>query len=485
MTRALLFLATGLAGVLAALLTGGRLHHLPEAVVLAGSLAAVVLGAHRVGVFAGRVPRTSWLFSIAGLATAVAGVVARGVAGDVAHLLAFALFAMVPLTLTAHYPKGLRRSATLDAAILTAGAGLVVWALVVDPVLQTRTLNREQTVLTVALCGSALMFVGIVVRLALVAGFTNRRQVLLAAALLPMAVGDLVHNATAAVSGGIGEPTALWLLSSVLIGTTALYNGRVVAPPVVEPDAADVDRRAFPVRMAAFGLLALLGPIVLIGRWLVAPSDSLVHFLVPVMLGSLLSLLLVVRLGLVAALAHRRAVALDRLRAELAYRVTHDPLTELGNRTLLQEALVPAAVEGRFALLLLDLDGFKYVNDTYGHPAGDELLVVVANRLRAAAPDDSVLARLGGDEFGCLLPGRKLTEAKRLADRVLEDLRRPIEVGGVDAGVTISIGLLVVDEATSPSEALRRADLALYEAKNAGKNRLCVYTPFPSSPALL
>ena len=80
MTRALPFLATGLAGALVALVTGARLHHLPEAAVLAGSLAAVVVGAHRVGAFAGRVPKTSWILAIAGLAAALAGAVAHAVA---------------------------------------------------------------------------------------------------------------------------------------------------------------------------------------------------------------------------------------------------------------------------------------------------------------------------------------------------------------------------------------------------------------------
>src|SRR5207248_10379376 len=125
---------------------------------------------------------------------------------------------------------------------------------------------------------------------------------------------------------------------------------------------------------------------------------------VPALLVMQLSVLLVLRLGLLLRTVNSRAEALrqalavqEELQAQLTHRALHDPLTGLGNRALLAERL-GGAVDSPFALMMLDLDGFKDINDTLGHPAGDELLVEVARRLRAVVPDETVV-RLGGDEF--------------------------------------------------------------------------------------
>ena len=121
-------------------------------------------------------------------------------------------------------------------------------------------------------------------------------------------------------------------------------------------------------------------------------------------------LLVVDAQGLLLRTVNSRAEALagalqvqEDLREQLTQRALHDPLTGLGNRALLAERLA-AGTGGQFALLMLDLDGFKDINDTLGHPAGDDLLVEVATRLRAVAPDGAVV-RLGGDEFAILVPG--------------------------------------------------------------------------------
>nr|WP_240947768.1 bifunctional diguanylate cyclase/phosphodiesterase [Planosporangium mesophilum] len=196
------------------------------------------------------------------------------------------------------------------------------------------------------------------------------------------------------------------------------------------------------------------------------------------------AVLLVVRLGLLARVAHRRANQLDEhalalstalseqqaLREELTYRALHDSLTGLGNRALLHERL--DAVTGPYGLLLLDLDGFKDINDAYGHPAGDELLVEVAQRLRATVTD-GVLVRLGGDEFAVLL---EPAGARAVADAMVDSLREPFVSGDRQSELTASVGMLLADAPLPQGEALRRADLALYAAKAAGKNRVQEYT---------
>jgi diguanylate cyclase len=152
------------------------------------------------------------------------------------------------------------------------------------------------------------------------------------------------------------------------------------------------------------------------------------------------------------------------------FAATHDGLTGLGNRTLLHRrarGLLGRATAGEPAgLLLIDLDGFKGVNDTLGHHAGDELLVVVAQRLSAVAGEQVLPIRLGGDEFAVLTGG---PDGRELADRIYASLREPMQVAGVPVEIDASIGVAFAPEhATEVVALLRHADLAMYEAKRNG-----------------
>ncbi|GAT71516.1 diguanylate cyclase [Planomonospora sphaerica] len=215
----------------------------------------------------------------------------------------------------------------------------------------------------------------------------------------------------------------------------------------------------------------------------------------------LLAVLLVLRLNLVARLAENRALVLDHqadrlaaqagelstalhhqelLRRSLAHRASHDPLTGLANRALLIDALQAAvAAPGPLppALLLLDLDDFKDVNDTYGHPVGDELLVAVAGRLRDLVPPGRTLARLGGDEFALVLTNATPDTATTLAHRIRTALAHPYRIGDRELHLTTSIGILAGLPPTTPTDALRDADLALYTAKAHGKNHTTLFHP--------
>jgi len=173
----------------------------------------------------------------------------------------------------------------------------------------------------------------------------------------------------------------------------------------------------------------------------------------------------------------RLARSLEEQRAALAHEVLHDSLTGLPNRTMLRDRMRQlderAGRSFEPALLMVDLDGFKSVNDTLGHAAGDELLVVAADRLRAAADaaDRSALAvRLGGDEFAILLPDGGRTAAHRTAERLVESLAAPMSLTGRRLAVRASVGVAVGGQAqTETRNLLRNADLALYEAKAHGK----------------
>ncbi|GAA1636027.1 putative bifunctional diguanylate cyclase/phosphodiesterase [Actinoplanes couchii] len=154
------------------------------------------------------------------------------------------------------------------------------------------------------------------------------------------------------------------------------------------------------------------------------------------------------------------------------HEATHDPLTGLGNRTMFQDRLGAAVAEGArsgepFSLLLIDLDRFKEVNDTLGHPAGDELLCEVAQRLtRTCRAGDSVV-RLGGDEFAVVLPSTPDGEAALEAgQRLLETLRRPIELSGLMVDIDASIGVAMYPaDGDDVAGLLQHADVAMYAAK--------------------
>jgi diguanylate cyclase (GGDEF)-like protein/PAS domain S-box-containing protein len=185
----------------------------------------------------------------------------------------------------------------------------------------------------------------------------------------------------------------------------------------------------------------------------------------------------------------RDVTALKVKEAFLSHRALHDPLTGLPNRVLLLDRLESALARIRrhhshLAVLYLDLDRFKTVNDNLGHEVGDRLLQVVGQRLQQTLrPSDSV-ARLGGDEFAAILNDlHDPTEAVQVAERLLAVIAEPIDLGGNTLISTVSIGIASADDGdASAGELLRRADFAMYSAKDHGRARVEHYaTPEPST----
>jgi len=177
---------------------------------------------------------------------------------------------------------------------------------------------------------------------------------------------------------------------------------------------------------------------------------------------------------------YRRFVELAMHRWEserlLRYAAEHDHLTGLANRALLHRHMrrhEDASSPGVYTVVGIDLDGFKPVNDTYGHAAGDDLLRVVAARLRANARTTDVVARLGGDEF-CVVSDTttSIEAAEQMGARILAALSEPVSVVGGTVRITASIGVTLGHAGESVDEAIRRADEAMYEAKRGGKGRV-------------
>jgi diguanylate cyclase (GGDEF)-like protein len=174
----------------------------------------------------------------------------------------------------------------------------------------------------------------------------------------------------------------------------------------------------------------------------------------------------------------RALVAVTELKERLAHEARHDPLTGLANRSLfaLRVEAALARDDNAPAVMFVDLDDFKGINDTLGHAAGDALLVTVAERLRASLREDDLAARLGGDEFAVLLEDvPSLDYARDVATRVLELLLLPIEMAGVTLAVPASVGVTLATADCTVESLLREADIAMYNAKSKGKGQVALF----------
>ena len=167
---------------------------------------------------------------------------------------------------------------------------------------------------------------------------------------------------------------------------------------------------------------------------------------------------------------------------QIAFQAFHDPLTGLGNRSKLardlpQDIHRAREVDGQLALLFIDLDNFKDINDTLGHQVGDLLLRQLALRLQAAVPPPAWITRHGGDEFLVVLPLlRDEQQAITLAQELMEQIRRPYTLEGYQLHVTPSVGIsLFPDHGSTPNELVSRADMGMYAAKKLGRNTYCIF----------
>ena len=166
---------------------------------------------------------------------------------------------------------------------------------------------------------------------------------------------------------------------------------------------------------------------------------------------------------------------------ELSRLALHDTLTRLPNRLLLMDRLeqaieTAAAARTMFTVMFIDLDGFKAVNDTFGHHLGDQLLVQVAERIRAQVHAEDTLARLGGDEFVLLARVLGAADAATIAERLVNILDEPFVVSGHHLTVSASIGItLYPGDGMAPADLVKSADVAMYHAKSAGRNQACFF----------
>ncbi|SFP33155.1 diguanylate cyclase/phosphodiesterase [Geodermatophilus dictyosporus] len=356
----------------------------------------------------------------------------------------------------------------LDGGIGALGATAVAVAVLLEPALRLTEGSLAAVVTNLAYPVADVVLLAVLVAVSAILGVRrDPALLLLGGGIVANLVGDIVYLDLATVGDYVeGGPLDLTWLSGMLLMALAAHRSDRTVPPSREADTQ------VGWRVLAVPLVCNLASLFVLGLgW----GDRMSPWAAWAAIGCVL-----------AALA-RTAVTFREVRTirEVKLEARTDELTGLPNRRALLEAardVVAAATTARpAALLLLDLDGFKEVNDSLGHSAGDELLRQVGPRLTPALRPGEVLARLGGDEFAVLLPGTDLETAADFAGVVDGLLRQPFPVGGIRLHVGVSIGVSTAPvPADDVQELLRCADVAMYAAKS-GRTGVQVYVPDPGS----
>ena len=395
---------------------------------------------------------------------------------DAFYLVGIALVAIAVLRLLRGRIPGGDRAGMIDAIIVSVGIGLISWTFLMSPLVADPMASMFDIGVALAYPLLDILLLGVLVRLFLVPGRRVPSLLLLIGALVTLLLSDFPY-AVMSVEGGYetGHIVEIgWLAASILWGAAALHPsmGRVAEP--VEAGETHLP----PWRLALLAGASLMAPGVLVidtvtGR----PVD------VPVVAAGcvILFLLVIARLG--GLVNDLRATLRERhsLERELERRAMHDPLTGLPNRVLFYDRLEHALMRRgeQAAVLFLDLDDFKNVNDTFGHQAGDELLCRVSETIRSAVRPSDTVARLGGDEFAVLLDqGAAVASATLVAGRVLTALSVPMTIGDQEQWVGASIGISVgLTGMTTAETLMREADIAMYVAKSQGKGTHSIFDP--------
>ncbi len=381
----------------------------------------------------------------------------------------------------------------------TASIGVLLWTLLRLP---AAVPNRRFFLDALTIGVTASVFAWYFTSVAIADGDARRTTV---PTLMLAVLGLIVALALAKIAmsglGGLERGTLRWFAVAAAVGTaggalfpltvdvmTGLSGSQIFVPATMICVALAADRQRRAVRVAPvppsprrFSVVPYAAVAATDGLLLWVSRQSGTTVLVVALAAVFLTALVAVRqVGALrdnARLLTRVDQNLQQLseyQAELTHRATHDALTDLANRTLFEQATADG-MTGTASLALIDLDDFKAINDRLGHATGDALLVAVADRLRECVRAGDLVARLGGDEFGLLLPGLNAAEATEVLTRISGALNRPVHALGHDLLVRASIGLAETWSGATPQELLRRADVAMYAAKERGKGRYAIY----------
>jgi len=424
-----------------------------------------------------RVERLAWrsltvaLVTIAGanaLRTLAAGTGGNGPYPPAIDLLALGAYlllyvAMVGL-IRARVPR-FHPSMWLDGVVGALGATALGVAFLIGPYLRATPDRPAVALINLALPVMDVLLLALLVAVGSILGLRMDRSLLcVIGALLLVLAGDVVLFARMIEGTYVdGGPTELFWLVGICFTALAAHSART-------PAVQDAERSRVGLRLLALPLICNLASLfVLAAGW----GDTLPPAAAWLAIGCV-----------IAAIA-RTAVTFGEVRSfhEVKQQARTDELTGLANRRALLDTaarvLATASARRPAALLLLDLDGFKEVNDSLGHTAGDHLLRQIGPRLQPALRPGELLARLGGDEFAVLLPHAALDQAQERAERLRKLILQPFPVEDIRLHVGVSIGVATAPvPAATVQEMLRCADVAMYAAKSAGEG-VHVYVPDP------
>jgi diguanylate cyclase (GGDEF)-like protein len=416
-----------------------------------------------------------WCLFAAGVCTFVFGDILYEVSGhvlgehpfpywdDVLYFAAYPIFC-AGLLLANRGPGRRHRdlAGIIDSAVVAIAVGLVYWVFVISPTLGDLDVPMIERLATVGYPSCDVIMCAVVTRMLTRGGRTAGTLMLIAGTALNL-VCDVVWGLTESFSSYDGGwIDAGFLFAYVCWAAAPLHPSMRPGPAPERPARATFGRG----RLALLAGSTLLVPGVLMVQG--ARQDSINWGAIGI--GAVaLFLLVLARMGGFVDQVQEQAGRLE----DLAMR---DDLTGLANRRRFEQRLTTAVATGSPQVCLLDLNGFKVINDRLGHTLGDRLLVAVAERLEAAMRDVDVVARMGGDEFAILVPDATVAEGDAIVHRLADTLREPVDVGGHELLVTASIGIADAAGTIDPVELLRRADVAMYAAKaTGGRDRR--YTP--------
>lgn len=482
-----MLLVAGAAGILISrLLPDGVPRSIPFQLAGPVSAAAIV-----VGVRLHRPPRpVAWYLMAAGLliwsiADTVGSIGADllGYQGfptpaDVVYLVGYPVVALGLLQLDRQRRGGV--AGQLDSAILMVALGLLTWVLLAQPTLATLDVSTSAAAVSVAYPVADVVLAAILVRLVRTPWGRTPSFWLLVTGVLILLLADVLAPVLDQLDWSASDPIeGVWMASYLIWAAAALH------PSVAEASrpSAESSGRSF----SRGGLAALAVALITPGAILaVKELTGQAIDVWPIVVGSILTCVLVmIRIGVAVRQLEQAQAEQERARVALAHQAAHDPLTGLPNRAQGMVVLRAALNRARRAsamvgLLFIDLDGFKQVNDTLGHAAGDEVLAVAGGRMQQAVRAGDTVARLGGDEFVVLLePVASEVDAVRVAERLVADLAEPIPLStGREARIGASIGVAInSDGAVDPDRLLQEADHAVFRAKAGGRGRVEVFAP--------
>jgi len=463
----------GLALCLPYLLLSAAAQSVVYAAVAVAAPVAVAVGIHRY-----RPAHRAWALVGLGAGLMAAGEITwivnaeDGISGlaDMLYLLGYGAMCGAMLSFSRRHSAGL--GTILDASILTTAAASILWMLVIEPIVANSTQAPLQVLIATAYPLADIVMLGLLLRILLDRHGTDPALLLFASGVGAFLVSDLIYSVLA-VDGtySVGPVDFGWIMGYTLWGAAALHPSMAR-----EVTRATFDGRISNRRLAALAVVSMVPLLIAVTAQF---RQAVVEPLPAIVASAFMFLLVVARLSGVVSNQRRLLDERARMQGALERLSVEDALTGLGNRRGFGARLSHALAHHphQVAVLCLDLDDFKVVNDSMGHPAGDAVLVAVAQRLRSSVRGRDAVARLGGDEFAVLMTDCSGPEpATVLAQRLLAAIRAPIDIDGVTVQTSVSIGIALSGPNGSDAVSLMRdADVALYRAKVAPERPFEVY----------